>query len=43
LIEKAQRYAHQVLENDPTLSANEHQLMRDAMEKFWPTPEGDFS
>jgi len=43
LIEKAQRYAHQVLENDPTLSANEHQLMRDAMEKFWPTAEGDIS
>jgi ATP-dependent DNA helicase RecG len=43
LIEKAQRYAHQVLENDPKLSAPEHELMRDAMEHFWPSTEGDMS
>ena len=43
LIEKAQRYAHQVLENDPALSAIEHKLMRDALENFWPSPEGDRS
>jgi ATP-dependent DNA helicase RecG len=43
LIEKAQRYAHQVLENDPSLSANEHKLMHDALDNFWPTEEGDIS
>jgi ATP-dependent DNA helicase RecG len=43
LIEKAQRYAHQVLENDPTLSASEHKLMKDALENFWPSDEGDIS
>ena len=43
LIEKAQRYAHQVLENDPTLSASEHKLMKDALENFWPSEEGDIS
>ncbi len=36
LIERAQIYAQQVLENDPTLSAPEHQLMRAALEHFWP-------
>jgi len=43
LIEKAQNYAHQVLENDPELSAPEHQLMLLALEHFWPTLEGDIS
>jgi ATP-dependent DNA helicase RecG len=43
LIERAQRYAHQVLENDPHLSAPEHQMMRTAMEHFWPSSEGDIS
>ena len=43
LIERAQRYARQVLENDPMLAAPEHQLMRDAMEHFWPTDKGDMS
>jgi len=43
LIEKAQHYAHQVLENDPTLSAIEHKLMQDALENFWPSKEGDIS
>lgn len=43
LIEKAQRYAHQVLENDPTLSASEHKLMKDALRNFWPSDEGDIS
>ena len=43
LIEKAQRYAHQVLENDPTLTASEHKLMKDALENFWPSEEGDIS
>jgi ATP-dependent DNA helicase RecG len=41
LIEKAQYYAHQVLKNDPSLSAPEHQLMHDAMIHFWPNSEGD--
>jgi ATP-dependent DNA helicase RecG len=43
LIEKAQRYAHQVLENDPTLAASEHKLMKDALNNFWPSEEGDIS
>lgn len=43
LIERAQIYAHQVLENDPTLSAPEHQLMLAAMEHFWPADQGDAS
>ncbi len=43
LIEKAQRYAKQVLDNDPTLSAPEHKLMLDALENFWPSEEGDIS
>jgi ATP-dependent DNA helicase RecG len=43
LIEKARGYAQQVYENDPTLSAPEHHLMREAMEHFWPNKEGDLS
>lgn len=43
LIEKAQRYAQQVLGNDPTLSAPEHELMLDALNHFWPTEEGEAS
>jgi ATP-dependent DNA helicase RecG len=43
LIDKAQTYAHQVLKNDPTLSAPEHQLMLDALEHFWPVEKGDIS
>ncbi|MFW5713683.1 MAG: ATP-dependent DNA helicase RecG [Brevefilum sp.] len=43
LIKKAQTYAQQVLDNDPTLSAPEHQLMRDALEHFWPSAEGEIS
>jgi len=43
LIEKAQHYAQQVLQNDPALSAPEHQLMLDALEHFWPAAEGDVS
>ena len=43
LIERAQRYAHQVLENDPGLSAPEHQLMLDALQHFWPVRQGDMN
>jgi ATP-dependent DNA helicase RecG len=43
LIEKARKYAQQVFDNDPTLSAVEHQLMLDALEHFWPNREGDVS
>jgi len=43
LIERAQIYAHQVLENDPSLSAPEHKLMLAALEHFWPEIEGDVS
>jgi len=43
LIEKAQRYAQQVLENDPNLKANEHKFMQDALEHFWPSEEGELS
>jgi len=43
LIKKAQIYARQVLDNDPDLAAPEHQLMREALEHFWPPAEGDIS
>lgn len=43
LIEKARRYAQQVFDNDPTLSAPEHQLMLNALDHFWPSQEGDLS
>jgi ATP-dependent DNA helicase RecG len=43
LIEKARHYANQVFENDPTLSAPEHQRMLDALNHFWPSEEGDIS
>jgi ATP-dependent DNA helicase RecG len=43
LIEKARSYAQQVFENDPTLTADEHQLMLQALEHFWPRREGDVS
>ena len=42
-IETARNYAQQVYENDPTLQAEEHHLMRQAMEHFWPNKEGDMS
>ncbi len=43
LIEKARHYASQVFDNDPTLSAPEHQRMLDALNHFWPVKEGDVS
>ena len=43
LIQRAQNYAKQVLDNDPLLSAPEHKLMLDALEHFWPASEGDVS
>lgn len=43
LIEKAAHYARQVFDNDPNLSAPEHQLMLDALNHFWPAAEGDLS
>jgi len=43
LIEKARLYASQVFDNDPTLSAQEHQLMLEALNHFWPSEEGDVS
>lgn len=43
LIEKARHYASQVFDNDPTLTAPEHQLMREALDHFWPSEEGDVS
>ena len=39
LIEKARKYAKQVFENDPNLTAPEHQLMLDAIKHFWPSAE----
>jgi ATP-dependent DNA helicase RecG len=36
-------YARQVFDNDPTLSAPEHQLMSDALDHFWPADEGERS
>ncbi len=43
MIEKASHYAKQVFENDPDLTAQEHQLMLDALNHFWPESEGDLS
>ncbi len=43
LIERARKYAQQVFENDPTISAPEHQLMLNALKHFWPTQEGDLN
>ena len=43
LIEKARKYAQQVFENDPTLTAPEHQLLVKALNHFWPHKEGDVS
>jgi len=43
LIEKAQHYAQEVLENDPKLTAPEHERMLDALDHFWPSAEGDMS
>lgn len=43
LIERARKYAQQVFENDPTISAPEHKLMLDMLINFWPTQEGDLS
>ena len=43
LIEKVQKFAQEVLDNDPTLSAPEHQLMLNAMLHFWPSEEGELS
>jgi ATP-dependent DNA helicase RecG len=43
LIEKARHYASQVFDNDPTLSAPEHQRLLDALNHFWPSDEGDIS
>ena len=43
MIEKARHYAQQVFENDPNLTAPEHQLMLDALNHFWPSSEGDLS
>jgi len=43
LIEKARNYASQVFDNDPTLSAPEHQRILDALNHFWPSEEGDVS
>ncbi len=43
LIEKAKKYAGQIIHHDPTLEAPEHQLLVDALEHFWPEQEGDVS
>jgi ATP-dependent DNA helicase RecG len=43
LIEKAAHYARQVFDNDPNLTASEHQLLLDALNHFWPVVEGDLS
>jgi ATP-dependent DNA helicase RecG len=43
LIEKAQYYAQQVLRNDPSLAAPEHEHMLNALDHFWPAEKGDVS
>jgi ATP-dependent DNA helicase RecG len=43
LIEKARREAIALFERDPNLEQPEHQLLGEAMQRFWQAEEGDFS
>ena len=43
LIEKARREAFALFERDPQLTLPEHQLIGEAMERFWRIEEGDIS
>ncbi len=43
LIEKARREAISLFERDPQLALPEHQLIGEAMQRFWSTEEGDIS
>ena len=43
LIEKARKHAHELLDNDPELTNDEHNSLRDALEQRWQEGEGDIS
>jgi ATP-dependent DNA helicase RecG len=43
LIEKARREAIALFERDPNLEQPEHQMMAEAMQRFWRAEEGDIS
>jgi len=43
LIEKARREAISLFERDPNLEQPEHQMMAEAMQRFWRAEEGDIS
>jgi ATP-dependent DNA helicase RecG len=43
LIEKARREAISLFERDPGLEHPDHQLIKDALERFWQPDEGDIS
>jgi hypothetical protein len=43
LIEKARKEAIALFERDPNLELPEHQLIGEAMQRFWNTEEGDIS
>jgi len=40
VIEKARRHAQNIFEEDPDLTAAEHELMLRALDHFWPATEG---
>jgi ATP-dependent DNA helicase RecG len=43
LIEKARREAIALFEHDPNLEQPEHQMLGEAMQRFWHAEEGDIS
>lgn len=43
IIESARQQAHQLLDDDPSLQSNEHQLLSIALDAFWNNGKGDVS
>ena len=43
LIEKARRFAHQVIEQDPELKSTEHHALLSTLNRFWGAGRGDIS
>jgi len=43
LIEKARRFAHQVIEQDPDLASSEHSTLLSTLNRFWGAGRGDIS
>ncbi len=40
LIEQARNFAQQTFEQDPDLESEQHKLLRQALEHFWPVSDG---